>query len=50
MITYITGKFSLIAEMEYTTAAYGENDEKYRVIKSSETGNLRIGLGAVYSF
>ncbi|MCO5257759.1 MAG: hypothetical protein M9926_13490 [Lentimicrobium sp.] len=50
MITYITGKFSLIAEMEYTTAAYGENDEKYRVISSRETGNLRIGLGAVYSF
>lgn len=50
MITYITGKFSLIAEMEYTIAAYGENDKKYRVIKSSETGNLRIGLGAVYSF
>jgi len=50
MITYVNGKFSLLAEVEYTAAAYGENDAYYKVINSRETGNLRIGMGAVYSF
>jgi hypothetical protein len=50
MITYVTGKFSLMAEIEYTVAAYGTNDLNYKVVNSSETGNLRVGLGAVYSF
>lgn len=50
MITYVTGKFSIIGEVEYTVAAWGTNDEKYKVINSTETGNLRVGLGAVYSF
>ncbi|MBK6346259.1 MAG: hypothetical protein IPF68_10000 [Bacteroidales bacterium] len=50
MITYVTGKFSVIAEAEYTAAAYGINDEYFRVTGSKETGNIRIGLGVVYSF
>lgn len=50
MITYVTGKLSLIAEAEYTSAAYGINDEYYRVHNSSETVNFRVGLGVVYSF
>ncbi len=50
MITFTTGKFSLIGEVEYTAAAYGENTEKFKVINTKETGNYRIGLGAVYSF
>lgn len=50
MITYVSGKFNFIGEVEYTAAAYGTNDAKYRVINSSETGNLRIGLGVVYYF
>ena len=50
MITFTTGKFSLIGEVEYTAAAYGENTDKLRVINTRETGNFRIGLGAVYSF
>lgn len=50
MITYITGKFSLIVEVEYTVAAYGTNDEKHKVMNSSETGDLRLGLGVVYGF
>ncbi len=50
MITYQTGKFSLIGEVEYTVAAYGTNNEYYKVLNSSETGNVRVGLGVVYSF
>jgi len=50
MITFVTGKFSIIGEVEYTVAAYGSNDENYKVIESSETGNLRVGIGVVYSF
>ncbi|MFH1121348.1 MAG: hypothetical protein V1775_16135 [Bacteroidota bacterium] len=50
MITYVTGKFSVIAETEYTAAAYGRNDANFRVADSKETGNIRIGLGVVYSF
>ncbi|MHC1778505.1 MAG: hypothetical protein AB9834_24100 [Lentimicrobium sp.] len=50
MITYVTGKFSLILEVEYTVAAYGTNDEYYKVLNSTETGNVRIGVGLVYSF
>jgi hypothetical protein len=50
MITFVTGRFSLIGEVEATVAAYGTNDEKYKVFNSSETGNIRIGLGVVYSF
>lgn len=50
MITYVNGKFSFIAEVEYTAAAFGEVGEKNKVYNTSETGNLRVGLGAVYSF
>ncbi|NTW25700.1 MAG: hypothetical protein HGA37_13465 [Lentimicrobium sp.] len=50
MMTFVTGRFSIIGEVEYTVAAYGTNDEKYKVIESAETGNLRIGIGVVYSF
>ncbi|KAF0197130.1 MAG: outer membrane protein [Bacteroidetes bacterium] len=50
MITYVNGKFSLIAEVEYTAAAYGRNDANFRVTGSEETGNIRIGLGVVYGF
>lgn len=50
MITYISGKFSLTGEIEYTVAAFGVSDDKFKVVNSSETGNVRIGLGAVYSF
>lgn len=50
MVTFVTGKFSFVAEVEYTVAAYGNNDSMMRVTESEETGNIRIGLGAVYSF
>lgn len=50
MVTFVTGKFNFVAEVEYTVAAYGNNDNMMRVTESEETGNIRIGLGAVYSF
>ena len=50
MITYTAGKLSLIAEMEYTVAAYGDVTDTYSVKNTKETGNLRVGLGMVYSF
>ncbi len=50
MLTFVTGRFNLVAEVEYTAAAYGKNDLNYKVTDSSETGNLRVGLGVVYSF
>lgn len=50
MLTYTTGKLSLIAEMEYTVAAYGDITNTFTVNNTTETGNLRVGLGMVYSF
>jgi len=50
MMTFTTGKLSLMGEVEYTVAAYGENDANYKVIHSMETGSLRVSLGAVYIF
>lgn len=50
MLSYVKNKLSFNCELEYTVAAYGTNDINYKVINSSEVGNLRIGLGATYSF
>jgi len=50
MLTFVTGKFSIIGEVEYTVAAYGTNDLQYKVENSRETGNFRIGMGVVYVF
>ncbi|MEI6747872.1 MAG: hypothetical protein WCM93_01810 [Bacteroidota bacterium] len=50
MVTYIAGKFSIISEVEITTAAYGKPDGKYRVKDSSEVGNLRATVAGVYNF
>ncbi len=50
MLTYTTGKLSIIGELEYTAAAYGKPTDTYTVVNTSETGNFRLGLGMVYSF
>jgi hypothetical protein len=50
MVTYISGKFSIISEVEITTAAYGKPDGKYMVQDSKEVGNLRATVAGVYSF
>lgn len=50
MITYVNGRLNLIAELEITTAAYGRNNNHFRVTDSRETTNVRIGIGAVYAF
>jgi hypothetical protein len=50
MVTYISGKFSLISEVEITTAAYGKPDRYYKVQNFSEIGNLRATIAGVYNF
>lgn len=50
MLTYTTGKLSILAEIEYTVAAYGNITNTYTVKNTTETGNLRMGLGMVYNF
>lgn len=50
MLTYAMDRFSLMAEVEYTVAAYGRPDRDYKVTHSKETGNLRIGLAVMYVF
>jgi len=50
MVTYIAGKFSLISEVEITTAAYGKPDGRYKVQDYSEVGNLRATVAGVYNF
>lgn len=50
MVTYIAGKFSIVSEVEITTAAYGTPDSKYKVQNSAEVGNLRATVAGVYNF
>jgi hypothetical protein len=50
MMTYTTGRLSIIGELEYTVAAFGTNTDTYTVMNTTETGNFRLGLGMVYSF
>jgi hypothetical protein len=50
MVTYVSGKFSIISEVEITTAAYGKPDGKYMVQDSKEIGNLRATIAGVYNF
>jgi hypothetical protein len=49
-ISYTKGKLVIATECEYTTAAYGKNDEYYKVIDSSPVVNTRIILSVAYSF
>lgn len=49
-ISYKSGNTQISAELEYTVAAYGENDSKGRVVKSEEVGNLRVLLAAFIYF
>jgi len=49
-ISYTRGKLVIAAECEYTTAAYGKNDEYYNVIDSSPVVNTRIMLSVSYFF
>lgn len=50
MITYISGKFSVISEVEITSAAYGAPDGYYKVQDPAEVVNLRSTLTGVYNF
>lgn len=50
MLTYTLDRFSLMGELEYSVAAYGIPDAKYRVQQSKETANIRVGLAVMYTF
>lgn len=50
MVTYIAGKFSLVSEVEITTAAYGTPDGRYKVQNLAEVGNLRATVTGIYNF
>lgn len=50
MLCYINGKMQLAAELEFTTASYGKNDEHFKVIDSTPVTNARISLSAGYYF
>jgi hypothetical protein len=49
-IAYKVGKAQIAAELEYTAAAYGQNDSKGNVLNSKEVANLRILLAAYIYF
>jgi len=50
MLCYINGKLQLAAELEFTTASYGRNDEHFKVLNSTPVTNARISLSAGYYF
>lgn len=50
MITYIRNKLSFMFELEYTAAAWMEDETQLILLKNRETGVLRAGIAAVYSF
>ncbi len=49
-IAYKIGKNQIAAEIEYTVAAYGQNDNMGKVINSKEVANLRLLLAAYIYF
>ena len=50
MLTYLNGPFSLSTEIEYTAAAYGKPDAKYKVRDVTVVGNTRFSFSAGYTF
>lgn len=50
MVTWNVGSISIATELEYTTAAYGPADSRYRIISSKEVSNLRVTASLSYLF
>jgi hypothetical protein len=50
MISYSNNHLLLLAEVEFTTAAYGTPDKQYRVQASAPVTNTRFSLSAGYIF
>jgi hypothetical protein len=50
MLTYAIDRFSLMAEVEYSVAAYGVPDTKYKIQQAKEIANIRVGLAVMYTF
>jgi hypothetical protein len=39
-----------MAEVEYSVAAYGVPDTKYKIQQAKEIANIRVGLAVMYTF
>ncbi len=50
MLSFIAGSLTLATEIEWTTAAYGTPDTKYKVLNTSGVNNTRFSLSAGYAF
>lgn len=50
MITFTERKFNFMFELEYTAVSWDNDETSLILYKNKETGNLRVGLGAVYNF
>jgi len=50
MLSYISGKLALSAEIEVTTAGYGTPDANYKVLRASPVTNTRTSFSAGYFF
>lgn len=50
MLTFTEKKFSFHGELEYTVAAYHYDETSLILLKSKETGLVRVNIAAVYSF
>lgn len=50
MITFVQNKFNFMFELEYTVARWQMDDTQLVLMKNRDTGVLRVGVGASYSF
>jgi hypothetical protein len=50
MLTFIQNKFNFIVELEYTVAKWQMDETSLMLMKNRDTGVLRAGIGAIYSF
>lgn len=49
-IEWIYGPVQFIAEVEYTAAAFGKPDNRYKFDETETTNNLRVQTALVYNF
>ena len=49
-LQYNAMPLQFLAEIEYTTVAYGQHDQNYKTITSEPVSNFRFQLAAVYNF
>ena len=50
-VSFVSNKFKLAAEIEYTSAAYGSDyDVNYQPAETNRVSNTRLLLSTIYSF